>query len=329
MTGQREEPILSQRRVRPSIAALLSLLGWGLGLYYARRSRAAVIMAAMSTVFGVVLGGAGILFLYLNGPVSDVWGIEVGGIADYFFLIISIFIGMGVWVFVARGPKLVSKSGPNRIFGYVAIWGAPVLASVLIALFARFLIAQPFHMPAASMSPTLKVGDFFVIEKSSYGYSPHSFAPFDALFPRGRINTKLPKRGDVVVFRNSKDGLKDYVKRLVGVPGDRIQFSNGRLYINDELIKRTLFSESKVDCFGRSEGVAYRETLPNGMSYVVQECSGDNGPLDNVGPYIVPEGHYFMLGDNRDMSQDSRVTSAVGFIPFDHIVGRVKVKETP
>lgn len=202
-----------------------------------------------------------------------------------------------------------------------------VFFAVAIALVLRIVIFQPFNIPSGSMKPTLLVGDFLVVSKPTFGYSKASLVyPLTRLPVEGRVLAFAePQRGDIIVFKNKKDGNKDYIKRLIGLPGDKIQMLGGRLYINDQPVQKELVAENAPDVCGQGYGApAYRETLDNGVSYIVQECAGDEGPLDNAGPYLVPAGHYFMMGDNRDQSQDSRVIAQVGYVSSDAIVGKAE-----
>jgi len=315
------------RKIRPWIAGLLTFFGWGVGLYYARRTKAAIFMSAATVVSGLLLSIGIIIHLYLNGPVTLPAGLSANNIGDYFGLFITIPVAVGVWIFVAKSPLSVERAGPRRLFGYIVIWAAPIVLSVSAALIIRFLFFQPFHIPAASMAPTINRDSYFIVEKNAYGYNKHSFAPFDALLPDGRVGAAAPQRGDVVIFRNAKDGLSTYVKRLVGLPGDEIRFINGKLHINGTAVVREEIDGSDNGCRIAGSAVSYVETLPNGVSYQTRECAGDFGQLDNVGPYRVPPEHYFMLGDNRDQSQDSRVISQVGYIHEDYIIGRAKISK--
>ena len=201
-----------------------------------------------------------------------------------------------------------------------------VLIAVAIALVLRIIIFQPFNIPSGSMKPTLLVGDFLVVSKPTYGYSRASLVyPMTRLPLDGRIFSGTPKRGEILVFKNRKDGNKDYIKRVIGLPGDEVQMIGGRLYINKAPVQKEFLGMVDVLCDGfPSQAGSFRETLDNGTSYIVHECDGDNGRLDNVGPYQVPAGHYFMMGDNRDQSQDSRVYSQVGYVPLDDVVGRAE-----
>lgn len=202
-----------------------------------------------------------------------------------------------------------------------------IVYAVAIALVLRIVIFQPFNIPSGSMKPNLLIGDFLFVSKPAYGYSRASLVyPLTRLPIEGRIFGSEPKRGDVVVFKNRKDANKDYIKRLIGLPGDEIRMVEGRLHINGEPVAKTFVENRTVVCDGREALIpAYRETLPNGVSYIVEECHGDQGALDNRGPYQVPAGHFFMMGDNRDQSQDSRVLEAVGYVPLDDIVGKAEL----
>ncbi len=203
-----------------------------------------------------------------------------------------------------------------------------VFYAVAIALVLRIVIFQPFNIPSGSMKPTLEVGDFLYVSKPTYGYSRASLVyPFTRMNMHGRIlSSHGPNRGEIVVFKAWKDGNKDYIKRVIGLPGDEIRMIGGHLHINGEPVKKEFVGMFDADCdhFRHTQAPRYRETLPNGVSYIVQECHGDEGNLDFVGPYKVPEGHYFMMGDNRDQSQDSRVESQVGYVPLEDIVGRAE-----
>ena len=174
------------------------------------------------------------------------------------------------------------------------------------------------------MMPTLLDGDHFFISKYSYGYSRYSIPLSPPLFS-GRIFGSEPARGDVVVFR-LKDQAADYVKRIVGLPGDRIQIKAGLLYINDMPVQRERLSDFfGGDPCGSGETVRvkrWRETLPNGISYETLDCV-DNSFYDSTNVYTVPTGHFFVLGDNRDNSTDSRALSAIGYVPFDNLIGRI------
>jgi signal peptidase I len=203
-----------------------------------------------------------------------------------------------------------------------------VFYAVAIALVLRIVIFQPFNIPSGSMLPTLQIGDFLYVSKPTYGYSRASLVyPLTRIESlQGRIlSSKGPERGDIVVFKARRDRNKDYIKRVIGLPGDEIRMIGGVLHINGAPVQKEFLGLQRVDCGAhiKLEAPSYRETLPNGVSYVVQECSGDDGDLDFAGPYLVPAGHYFMMGDNRDQSQDSR-TAQVAYVPAEDIVGRAE-----
>ena len=229
----------------------------------------------------------------------------------------------------AAPKKGLDKSGQAPMTAAEEAWdlAKTVFFAVAIALVLRVVIFQPFNIPSGSMKPTLLVGDFLVVSKPSFGYSRASLVyPLTRIPAHGRIlSFAKPQRGDVVVFKNRKDGNKDYIKRVIGLPGDTVQMLGGHLHINGEPVKKELINANVPDVCGPGYGApAYRETLDNGVSYVVQECAGDEGHLDNTSAYHVPAGHYFMMGDNRDQSQDSRVISLVGYIPEDAVVGKAE-----
>lgn len=195
-----------------------------------------------------------------------------------------------------------------------------IIYALALAMAVRFTIAQPFRIPSGSMQPTLEVGDYIVVTKWSFGYGRYSFAPLEGLLPHGRLFGRPPQRGDVVVFRPSSEPDRDFIKRVIGMPGDRVQMIDGRLYLNGEPVERESLG---VIEFENPDGFtdhiqAYRETLPNGASYTTFDRR-ENGDLDQTRAYVVPDGHYFMMGDDRDFSDDSR--RSVGMVPYDNLVG--------
>ncbi|GJL94724.1 MAG: hypothetical protein DHS20C05_11290 [Hyphococcus sp.] len=326
MIDKQKEPDTSKRVIRPWIAGLLTFVGWGVGLYYARKPRAAVYAAFAAVITSVFIGIGLFTFLFFAGPTQiSLAGINGRAAIDLINGLIGIFVMIGVWVFVAKQNRNVEQGSPARLWGYLGIWLLPIIGAMVIAVLVRCVFVQPFNAPASSMRPNINSGDYFVVKKWSYGYSRSSLVyPLTRLSWEGRIFASQPKAGDIVVFKNGKDGNKDYVKRLIGQPNDTIQLVNGSLHINGEAVPKEFLGMRDTICDGRNaQAPTYRETLPNGASYLVQECYGDDGQLDDRGPYKVPPGHYFMLGDNRDQSQDSRIITAVGYIPFSDLVGKV------
>jgi signal peptidase I len=207
-----------------------------------------------------------------------------------------------------------------------------IVYALLIAFVIRAVIVQPFNIPSESMVPTLLKGDYLFVEKFSYGFS-HFSLPFSPPVFSGRVFGHQPKRGDVIVFRLPSDDKVDYIKRLVGLPGDRIQVIDGVLNINGKPVKRERIADQvETDPYGGVRRIPqYRETMPNGVSYVTLD-SDPNGTYDNTEAFVVPPGHYFMMGDNRDNSMDSRAApnyqyprmGGVGFVPFENLIGRAE-----
>jgi signal peptidase I len=206
--------------------------------------------------------------------------------------------------------------------------GKTIVYALLIALVLRVLLFQPFTIPSASMEPTLLEGDYIIVSKYAYGWSKNSM-PFSPPIFSGRIFPHAPHRGDIVVFKLPRDGHTDYIKRLVGLPGDRMQVKQGVLYINDKPVQRMPLSPVTLDsAFGIPHQVArYQETMQDTHKTYTTYSFGNDGEVDNTGVYTVPAGNYFMMGDNRDNSVDSRYPeeTGVGFVPFENLVGRAEV----
>ena len=198
-----------------------------------------------------------------------------------------------------------------------------LIYALMIAVLLRSLFFQPFYIPSSSMEPTLLVGDRIFVTKYSYGYSKHSF-PFSPPILNKRIFFNEPKRGDVIVFKTPADNRTDYIKRLIGLPGDRIQFIDSNLYLNNsELIKSRIPNKSKIYCGNRTIDIyKFEEQLPNGKKFhsvYLKDYSYQNSDV-----FTVPDDHYFFLGDNRDCSKDSRYLSSVGYVHKDNLVGKAQ-----
>ncbi len=199
-----------------------------------------------------------------------------------------------------------------------------LIYALIIAIVIRSLLIQPFYIPSSSMEPNLLVGDRLFVTKYSYGYSKHSF-PFSPPIFNDRILAKTPVRGDVIVFKTPSDNRTDYIKRLIGLPGDTIQFIDGNLYINNNQVLSTLINNNeKLYCGRQQINVStYEEKLSNNKSYIVS-YRNDNS-FKNSDKYTVPENHYFFLGDNRDCSKDSRFLSEVGYVNMNNLVGKAQL----
>lgn len=193
--------------------------------------------------------------------------------------------------------------------------------ALVIAIVIRSFLFQPFHIPTGSMYPQLMVGDYLLASKYSYGYSKYSF-PFAPGFIKGRMMDHKPKRGDIIVFKKPPQDKQDFIKRVIGMPGDRVQVKNGRLWLNGKEVKTKFLGEEAVSENGRARVVMLvQETLPNGKSYITWDAP-EPTRYDNTPEYLVPEGQYFMMGDNRDNSLDSR---AWGPVPAENLIGRGEV----
>jgi signal peptidase I len=203
-----------------------------------------------------------------------------------------------------------------------------IVYALLIALFLRVIFFQPFTIPSASMEPNLYEGDYIIVSKFTYGYSRFS-APLGLPLFSGRVMEKPAHRGDIVVFKLPREPKIDYIKRVIGVPGDRIQMKQGLLYLNGVKVPRVPLGSIREDIGGgyMKTVMRYRETLPGGKTYITNDFGTDE-PLDDTDEYVVPEHHYFMMGDNRDNSEDSRVPPAaggVGYVPAENLVGKAQI----
>ena len=196
--------------------------------------------------------------------------------------------------------------------------------ALIIAIIIRSLLFQPFYIPSSSMEPNLLVGDRLFVSKYTYGYSKHSF-PFSPKIFNNRIFKGEAKVGDVIVFKTPADNRTDYIKRLIGLPGDKIQIIDGSLYINDIAVKKKRIENLfEITCGGNLIDVNFfEEILPNGKKYI--SVYRKEGSMLNSDEYVVPQNHYFFMGDNRDCSKDSRYLSSVGYVNYTNLVGKAQV----
>ena len=196
--------------------------------------------------------------------------------------------------------------------------------ALILALIIRTFLFQPFYIPSSSMEPNLLIGDRLFVSKYTYGYSKHSF-PFSPNFSMKRFFSSYPKRGDVVVFKTPADNRTDYIKRLIGLPGDILQFRGGNIFLNGKKIKRMKIKNSNtINCGDSILNVnSYEEILPDGSKYI--SVYRKDGTMMNSDKFIVPDDHFFLMGDNRDCSKDSRFLSSVGYVKFENLVGKARV----
>tara|TARA_B100000575_G_C23104030_1_gene637149 strand:- start:547 stop:1287 length:741 start_codon:yes stop_codon:yes gene_type:complete len=212
----------------------------------------------------------------------------------------------------------------NKIIRIVLDNLKTLIGALIIAVLIRSLIIQPFYIPSSSMEPTLLVGDRIFVTKYSYGYSKHSF-PFSPNFSNNRFFSKNPEVGDLVVFKTPADNRTDYIKRLIGMPGDEIQFISGELYINEKkIIKEPIKVVEPIRCGQYILNTKiFIETLPNGVKHIA--AYNAEGTLQNTKKFLVPDNHYFLMGDNRDCSKDSRFERDVGYVKNLNLVGKAKI----
>ena len=199
-----------------------------------------------------------------------------------------------------------------------------LLIALFIAVIIRSFLFQPFYIPSSSMEPTLLVGDRIFVSKYTYGYSKHSF-PFSPPILNKRIFSSEPKYGDLIVFKTPSDNRTDFIKRLIGLPGDKIQIKNGDLFINqDKVEKKEIIDNFQIKCGGEYVNVkSFKEVMPNNIKHTV--VYNTIGSMVNSDLYIVPDDHYFFLGDNRDCSRDSRFLSSVGYVHKNNLVGKARL----
>jgi signal peptidase I len=212
----------------------------------------------------------------------------------------------------------VKKKPKNEVVDTIIV----IIEALIIAFLFRTFLWQPFSIPTASMQSTMMIGDYFVANKWAYGLGKYSFG-FEVPLPNRILAIGEPQRGDIAVFHNISN--EDYIKRIIGLPGDRIQMKQGRLYINGEMVPREEVGRGLDvnDSLMTVPVTIYNETLPNGVVHSIQEISDDDF-LDNTAEYVVPAGHYFMMGDNRDRSADSRILNEVGYVPATNLIGKAE-----
>ena len=213
----------------------------------------------------------------------------------------------------------MTKGKKNSFFGNLK----SIFIAIFIALLIRSFIFEPFNIPSGSMKPNLLVGDFIFVSKYSYGFSKHSL-PFSIPLIPGKIFSNTPERGDVVVFKTPENNRTDYIKRVIGLPGDKIEIKNGIIFINgSEILRKKLNDFIDTDNKTSNKRVRmYNEYFFNKEINILDIT--DNGIVDNTQLFNVPENHFFVMGDNRDNSQDSRFISTVGFIPYENLVGKAQ-----
>jgi len=276
--------------------------------------RAAFAWAAMPNIIGLAICLVVLMGLKLAGTPKPTSGELIAALA-----VIAVVLWLWSWV------AAILMLGRVHGFGFWRAIASFALGALFVWLFAvsfRTFVFQPFNIPTRGLQPTLLVGDYFFVSKVSYGYSHYSL-PFSPRLFSGRIFGSEPERGDIVVFRLPKDDSVDYIFRVIGLPGDRVQMINGHLHINGEPVKRERIEDFiDTDDSQPRRVKRWRETLPNGVSYSTLDLI-DNGPYDNTRVYDVPPGQYFVMGDNRDNSNDSRV--GVGTVPFENLVGRAQI----
>jgi len=292
------------------------VVGWTARLFRGRAPgssvRAAMAWGGGPISIGLPIVLVAIFMIWLTGTVSE---------SELVIVLDVLTIVLVIWALVVTVAMFACIEGFSLPRAISCLVVACLFGAVVLALIVRTFLFQSFNIPSGSMQPTLLVGDYLFVSKYAYGYSRYSL-PFSVPLFGGRRLGSDPERGDVVVFRSPKDVSVDFIKRIVGLPGDKIQMINGLLHINGMPVQRERIGDFVMVEDGRTNRVKrWRETLPNGVSFETLDLV-ENGFYDNTQVYDVPAGHVFVMGDNLDNSTDSRVLSQIGYVPIDNLVGR-------
>jgi signal peptidase I len=246
-------------------------------------------------------------FIYISLVIFVIFSFLIEGFKEFKFIIILLLLIISILVYFNN------KKGFVKDFTLI----------IFFAFTFRSLILEPFHIPSSSMKPNLLIHDYIIVSKMSYGYGRYSL-PFGLDLFSDRIFGSLPERGDVAVFRKPTNTNINYIKRIIGLPGDEIQIINGQILINNIKIPKEEYGYFKnINKFGEEIAPQFLEILPNNKKIKVLDYANSN--MDNTQKYLVPKGHYFVMGDNRDNSEDSRFLSSVGFIPYENLIGEAKI----
>lgn len=296
----------------PKTAFIVTMLTFPLGMFYLNRWRWALIYTSLY----ISIFYASKILLPNNSDYNDVIG----------FTLIA-FMLMGAFHAYHIAKKTDFKH--LKLSWYARIFPPVIFGLIAVMLFISFIIRpfifEPFNIPAQSMRPTLNAGDYIFSSKSAYGHSKYAL-PANLPLWDGKILKKPPQRGDIIIFDLAKNPKISYIKRVIGLPNDTIQMLRGRLFINGVLVKQTKTSSFTLEEHGEDATYTqYTEQLPNGKTYEILSKS-DHEPLDNTDVYTVPNEHYFVLGDNRDNSLDSRVISQVSMVHEDYIIGKASIR---
>lgn len=294
-----------------------------------------VLAGAIGRLIGGSASNTSVRRALALGAIPMVWAAFIGAILLVLHMLTgavvlsqiasAVFAITFLWMLVTTVAMLMEVQGYGLVRALATLATAGIVSGLLLTVLFRGFVLQPFKIPASSLMPTLLVGDHLFVSKYAYGYN--GFSVFlDKPILSNRILASKPKRGDVVVFKLPKDNRTDYIKRIIGMPGDTIQLKQGIVYIDGKAVPRKRVEDFQINSSGKSRSAQqYIETLPNGASYRVLDLEPQRGHFDNTSPYKVPENHYFVLGDNRDNSSDSRAMQSIGFIPLANLIGRAEL----